>query len=140
MTNIDFKTVNDLFKKDIDGYIPALMEIYNPDITWTEEAKSVYGQEDSYLRIISDENKVIYRGKTYLPCSMEYTEPDSDGTKIGNPQLSISSLDTRVRRVIRSIKIPSEVTIVATFVKTKKIILLVNIYINLLNLIQLNSI
>lgn len=120
MTNIDVKTSADLFKKDIDGYFPIMLEIYNPDITWTNEAKKIYKQDDSYLRIIADENKVVYKGKTYLPCAMEYTEPESDGSKIGNPQLTISAIDSRVKRVLRTIKIPSTVNIVAMFVKTEK--------------------
>ena len=64
---VDVITMTELWKQDIDGYLPVLMEIYNPDISWTPEEKAAYGQEDSYIRFIADESRVIYKGKTYLP-------------------------------------------------------------------------
>lgn len=117
MTHIDVMTVQDLWKENIDGYFPYLLEIYNPDIKWTDEEKSSYGQEDSYLRVICDENKVIYSGKSYIPASFEFTPPESDGTKIGQASLTISSFDYRIKRMLRSIKLESEVTVMAFFVK-----------------------
>ena len=43
---LDVITINDLWQKDIDGFLPILMDIYNPDIVWTQEEKDAYGQED----------------------------------------------------------------------------------------------
>ena len=117
---IDVVTLTDLWKQDVDGYLPVLMEIYNPDIAWTEEEKTAYGQDDSYIRLIADDSKVIYKGKTYLPCAFEFTPPEMDGKKIAGASLSISSLDSRVRKLLRSIKLPSEVNIVSLFVKAEK--------------------
>lgn len=117
---VDVITMAELWKKDIDGYLPVLLEIYNPDITWTEEEKSVYQQDDCYIRFISDESKVIYKGKTYLPCAFDFNPPEMDGKKVGGASITISALDSRVKRLLRSIKIPSEVRIVSLFAKTQK--------------------
>ena len=118
MTHVDVLTVQDLWKENIDGYFPYLLEIYNPDIKWTDEEKAAYEQEDSYLRVICDDNKVTYSGKVYIPAAFEFTPPESDGTKIGQASLTISSFDYRIKRMLRSIKLESEVTVMAFFVKT----------------------
>lgn len=120
MPHIDTATSEELWKSDINGTFPILLEIYNPDISWTDEAKQVYQQEDSYLRIIADESKVVYKGKTYLPCSFDYTEPEKDGAKIGSAQLSITALDYKVRQVIRQIRKKSSARVIAMFAKTEK--------------------
>ena len=117
---IDVITMSELWKEDIDGYLPILMEVYNPDIKWTQEEKDTYNQEDSYLRLIADESRVVYKGKTYLPCSFEFTPPEIDGKKVGSASVSISALDSRVKMLLRTIKIPSDVRIVSLFAKTEK--------------------
>lgn len=117
---LDVVTMNDLWQKNVDGYLPVLMDIYNPDIVWTEEEKNIYNQEDSYIRLISDVNKVTYKNKTYLPCAFDYTPPEIDGKKVGGASLSITALDSRVKKLLRSIKLPSEVTIVSLFAKVNK--------------------
>lgn len=120
MSHIDVVTMKDLWDSNTDGYLPILLEIYNPDIVWTDKEKSFYSQEDSYVRFIADEIKVVYKGKTYLPCAFEYTPPESDGSKIGSASITISALDTRVRQVMRSIQLPSEINVVALFGKQEK--------------------
>lgn len=120
MTHIDILTANDLWKRDTDGFLPVMFEVYNPDIVWTDKEKSIYGQEDCYLRFINDDMKVRYKNKTYLPCAFEYKLPDSDGSKIGSSSITISALDARVRRLLRSIKLPSDFTVVAAFGKMQK--------------------
>lgn len=117
---VDVITMTDLWKKDIDGYLPVLLEVYNPDIVWSQEEKESYGQEDSYLRLINDTNKVIYKGKTYLPCAFDFTAPEVDGKKVGNASITISALDSRVKKLLRTIKIPSDVRVVSMFVKVNK--------------------
>lgn len=117
---LDVITINDLWQKDIDGYLPILMDIYNPDIVWTQEEKDTYGQEDCYLRIVADDNKVVYKQKTYLPCAFTYSAPELDGKKVGTASISITALDARINRIIRSIKIPSEVSVVSMFAKVTK--------------------
>lgn len=120
MSHIDVVTVKDFWDSNVDGYLPILLEVYNPDITWADKEKKFYGQEDSYIRFIADEIKVIYKGKTYLPCSFEYTPPESDGSKIGSASVTISALDTRVRQVMRLIKLPSKINVIALFGKQEK--------------------
>lgn len=113
-------TLEELWKQDTDGYLPILMEIYNPDIVWTEEEKQSYGQEDCYLRLISDQSRVIYKEKTYLPCNFTFSAPEVDGKKVGSASITISALDSRVRRLVRSIKVSSTVQIVSVFAKSEK--------------------
>ena len=117
---LDVITINDLWQNNVDGWLPILMDIYNPDITWTDEEKAAYGQEDSYIRVIADENQVIYKGKTYIPCAFNYTPPEMDGKKVGTASISITALDSRIKRVLRTIKIPSEVTVVSMFAKVSR--------------------
>jgi len=117
---LDVITINDLWQKHIDGYLPVLMEIYNPDIIWTQEEKTAYGQEDSYLRVIADDNRVVYKSKTYLPCAFTYSPPELDGKKIGTASISISALDSRVKKMLRTISLPSEATIVSMFAKATR--------------------
>ena len=117
---IDVVTMAELWKEDVDGYLPILMEIYNPDIKWTQEEIDAYHQENAYLRLIADESRVVYKGKTYLPCSFEFTPPEIDGKKVGAASISISALDSRAKLLLRTIKIPSDVRIVSLFAKTEK--------------------
>jgi hypothetical protein len=117
---LDVVTINDLWQKDVDGWLPILLRIYNPNIVWTEEEKQVYGQTDSYLNVIADENKVVYNGRTYLPCAFSYAPPEVDGKKVGSASISISALDSRVKKLLRTIRIPSEVTVVSMFAKVTR--------------------
>lgn len=117
---LDVITIKDLWDKDTDGYLPVLIEIYNPDITWTDEEIKVYGQSNGYLRLISDVSRVIYKNKTWLPCSFDITLPEKDGKKFGNASISISALDARVRRILRIMKVRCEFKIIAVFNKVKK--------------------
>lgn len=120
MSHLDVVTIKELWDKNTDGYLPILLEIYNPDLSWTTAEKTAYGQEDCYVRFIADENKVVYKGKVYLPCAFEYQPPETDGSKVGNASITISALDTRVKRILRSIMLPSDVKITATFGKQEK--------------------
>ena len=120
MTHIDVITKDDLWRENIDGYFPFLMEIYNPDIAWSDNDKERYGQDNGYLRVICDDNRVTYNGKVYLPSSFTFAMPESDGTKIGNSSLNISALDYRIRKMLGTIRCPCEVKVVALFAKVKK--------------------
>jgi len=117
---VDVITMQELWKQDVDGYMPVLMEVYNPDIKWTAEEQAAYEQDNSYIRLIADESRVRYKGKTYLPCAFDFNPPEVDGKKIGTASITISALDTRVKRLLRSIELPSEIRIVSLFAKTQK--------------------
>lgn len=114
--NINLLTAQELFSQDTDGYLPVLLEVHNPDIKW----ENGYEQENGYLRLISDVNKVKYKGKTWLPCAFDYTPPEKDGAKIGNASITISAIDARVRILLRTIRLKSEISIVAVFAKVKR--------------------
>lgn len=117
---INVVTLKELWNQNTDGYLPVLMEIYNPDIAWTAEEKEIYKQDNGYLRIIADQSKVVYKGKTWLPCSFDFTAPESDGKKIGSASITISALDARVRKLLRTIKLTSELKLIASFNKVEK--------------------
>lgn len=120
MTNINVITMNELAQENVDGFLPILIDVYNPDISWSEEEREIYKQDNSHIRLICDENKVIYKEKTYLPCSFSFQPPETDGGKIGTASVSITALDHRVRRVLRSINLTSELNIISVFEKIEK--------------------
>lgn len=115
--NIDILTINDLYKQDQDGFLPILMEIYNPDIKWEN---SEFEQEDCYLRLISNDAKVIYKNKVWLPCAFNFTPPETDGKKIGSSSVTISAIDARIKYLLRTIRIACDVNIVAMYGKVNK--------------------
>lgn len=117
--NLQTVAMEEIWRSQSDGYLPALLEIYNPDIKWDDDS---LGQDNCYFRIISDTNAVTYRGKRYLPCKFEFTMPEENGQKIGNASISISAIDTRVTQILRSIDMPCEVTISAYFAKKDNVI------------------
>lgn len=120
MTSLNVVTTNDLTKENIEGYFPVLLKIENPDIYWTEEERRVYKQNNGKICLICDENTVIYKGETYLPCSFTAQLPENDGSKIGAAVISITALDVRVKKLLRSIKKESEIEFIAMFCKCEK--------------------
>jgi len=116
MAKLDLRTVTmeEIWKSTSDGYIPALLEIYNPDIKWDDPSLE---QENCYLRVISDTNSVIYKGKRYLPCKFTFTLPEETGQKIGEASIVISTIDSRVISILRSIELQCTVKITAFFAK-----------------------
>lgn len=113
--NLTTVTMEEIWKSKSDGFIPALLEIYNPDIKW-EEGNSME-QENCYLRVVSNTESVKYKGKRYLPCKFDFTMPEENGQKIGSASLTVSAIDSRIIEILRSIDIPCEITIKAFFAK-----------------------
>jgi hypothetical protein len=116
--NIQTVAMEEIWKSHTDGYVPVLMEIYNPDIKWEDGSLD---QENMYLRVINDSNPVVYKTKKYIPCNFEFTPPEEDGKKIGQSTITISAIDSRVMQMLRSIEIPSKVRVVAAFAKNKNV-------------------
>ncbi|MBO7715787.1 MAG: DUF1833 family protein [Methanobrevibacter sp.] len=112
--NLQTVTMEEIWKSQSDGYLPCLLEIFNPDIKWSDNSQ---GQENTYLRVISDTNSVVYQGKRYLPCKFELTMPEEDGKKIGNATITISAIDSRIVQMLRSTEIQCEVNVKAFFAK-----------------------
>lgn len=115
--NIDVVTMSELWKSDRDSFLPVLMEVYNPDIKW--ESKE-YEQDDCYLRLTANDSKLIYKGKTWLPCAFNFSPPETDGQKIGAASVTISALDARVKFLLRTIRVSCTAKIVAMFAKIEK--------------------
>lgn len=106
--------MEELWKSRSDGFLPVLVEIYNPDLKW---ADGTLDQENMYLRVINDKKSVKYKGKTYVAGHFNYVPPEENGKSIGGASLEISALDYRVVQMLRSVEVPCEVTIVAGFAK-----------------------
>lgn len=115
MKNINAVALEEIWKKDTDGHIPVLMEIFNPDIKWEDGSLE---QENMYLRVIDDSNPVIYKGKKYLACKFNYTPPEEDGKSIGQASITLSAIDSRVVQLLRSVEVECEISVVAAFAKS----------------------
>lgn len=107
--------VKELWNKDTEGYIPVLLEIYNPDIRWDDDS---FEQENMYLRVVNDSNNVKYNGKKYLASSFSFKPPEQNGTKTSSATLTLSAIDSRVVQLLRSVSLVCEVTVVSAFAKT----------------------
>lgn len=114
MKEISTIALEEIWKQNTDGHIPVLLEIYNPDIKWGDNELE---QENMYLRVIDDSNPVMYKGKRYIPACFEYTPPEEDGKKISEASITLSAIDSRVIQLLRSIEIPCDITVMATFAK-----------------------
>ena len=115
--HIQTVAMEEIWKKNTDGHLPVLLEIYNPDIKWNDGSLE---QENMYLRVIDDSNPVVYKGKKYLPARFEFTPPEEDGKTIGQATITISAIDSRVVQMLRSIELQCEITVMATFAKVTR--------------------
>lgn len=111
--DIELSTVKELWKSATDGYLPILIEIFNPDIKW----ESGMDMDNMYLRLINDSTSVIYKGKKYYPCKFTFTPPEENGKKVGDASLVVSGIDSRIMAAVTSIDIPCDVYITAFFAK-----------------------
>ena len=116
----DLKTMKDLWAQNTEGFLPVLVEIYNPDISWSDEYKQAYEQEDCYLRLISNDAAVKYQGKKYLPCAFAFTPPETDGAKVGTASISITAFDAKVKAVLVMIRQESKLKIQSVYAKEQK--------------------
>lgn len=115
--NIQTIAMEEIWKQNTDGHILVLLEIFNPDIKWSDGSLE---QENMYLRVIDDSNPVVYKGKKYLPARFEFTPPDEDGKTVGQASITLSTIDTRVIQMLRSIELQCDVTVMAAFAKMVK--------------------
>ena len=106
--------MEEIWKRNTDGYVPILLEIYNPDIKWNDNSLE---QDNMYLRVINDSNNVKYGGHKYLACSFDFKPPEQDGTKTASASISVSAIDSRVVQMLRSISLVCDVTVTAAFAK-----------------------
>lgn len=111
---IESITLKELFDNSTAGSLPILLEIYHPEIKWTDNSNE---QDDGYLRLINDVYSVKFENKKYLPAVFSFTAPSEDGKTVANTSISISAIDKRVVEVIRSIDSNPTCKIVALFAK-----------------------
>lgn len=117
---IESETLEELFSKDTDGSIPVLMDIEHEDINWgnIKDKDGSLGdleQENGHLRLINASYSVKYQGKKYLPAYFAFTMPSEDGKTVGQTSVTISAIDQRIIKIIRSIENKPTVTFVALF-------------------------
>lgn len=98
--NIESITMSELFDRASDGNIPILVDIQHGNIMWEDNIE----QENGHLRLVNNNAKVKYQGKTYYPAYFSFITPSEDGQKVGNTSVTISAIDQRIIEVIRSIK------------------------------------
>lgn len=115
-SNISSVALTELYKQNIDGSIPVLVDIYNPDMNWGDNV-GTSGQENCHLRLINDTNMVKYKGKTYLPSSLTVQLPTTDGTKVGSASITLSAIDSSIVYLLRNIRATSSVNVISTFAK-----------------------
>lgn len=111
---IETVALEELWKQDMDGHLPVLLEIFNPDIKWSDGS---YDQQNMYLRVINDSNPIRYHDHTYLPASFQFTPPEENGKNVGQASITISAIDSRVVQMLRSVELQCEVTVVACYAK-----------------------
>lgn len=133
--------LSELWGENTDGFMPVLIDVYNPDIVWNDTrvenekyAKLVQEQEDGHLRLINDTQAVKKREvvvkknedgtvtresviRTYLPSSFSFNPPSYNGKSVGTASIQMSAIDKRITQILRSIKIPCEVTVTSCFAK-----------------------
>ena len=112
--NIEAATLEDLFSKDLQGYLPILVDIEDDGIIW--ETKDAY-DEDGHLRLVSGNVPIMYEGKKFRPAVFTFEQPQEDGTKVGNTSITISAIDKRVVEIIEQIENPPIVNVVAAYAK-----------------------
>ncbi len=119
MKNIQTCVLGELFKQNINGILPVLLEVYNEELVWGDNS---YEQEDCYLRVVNDTQAVKFGGKKYIPCAFEMTLPEEDGKTLKPITLTVSAIDSRMIQLLRSTSEKSEVSIKACFAKEKTVV------------------
>lgn len=114
MKKINSVAMSEIWRQNVDGYLPVLFDIYNPDLTWADGTDE---QDDMHLRLINDSSSVTYQGKRYIPCAFDFQPPEEDGSKMGDATITVSGIDDRIVQLLRGCRLVSEVTIVAAFMK-----------------------
>jgi len=116
--NIPIVTIKELMDQSSSACLPILVDIQHPSIVWADGDD----QENGHLRLINDSVAIKYKGddteaKTYYPASFEFTLPSEDGKTVGNTKVTISAIDQRVIKIIRSIDSKAKARFVAFFAK-----------------------
>ena len=114
MKKIETEVIKEILKSNINGSIPILVDVKNDKIKWSSTETQ---QENRHFRLVSDVKGVNYKGVYYAPAAIGYTPPTEDGSTISGASIKISCLDKRAVELIRSIKEPLEIEVIAMFSK-----------------------
>ena len=115
--NIETTTLEELFASSTEGAIPILLDIQHDALFWDKDSEGDIEQKNGHLRLINSSTGVKYKGERYYPCVFDFTPPSEDGTKISGASISISAIDQRIIKAIRSIPSPPKAFIEAFFSK-----------------------
>lgn len=104
------------------AFLPVLLDITHPEITWFEDQNEKTAQQDGHLRLVNDVRGVMYQGDDtephyYYPCNFSIKMPKEDGKTKGKASASISCADGRIVEVIRSVSEGLEAQVVAFYAK-----------------------
>jgi hypothetical protein len=105
--------MKELYNQNMDGFLPVLVEIYNPDLVWD----GLDGMSDGYLRLINDTEDVVYKGIKYIKSNITFSLPETDGKSVGNGSVSICDVDHRVTLILRSIELKCTIKLIAVFAR-----------------------
>lgn len=111
---IETIAMEEIFKQNMEGFLPVLVDIFSPDIKWQGSDDK---QENCHLRLVNDTSDIVYKGKTYAASCFNFTPPTEDGKKIEGASITISAIDQRVIELIRLAEIDCKISIVASFAK-----------------------
>lgn len=103
-------------------FLPILLDICHPEITWKEDQTHALSQKNGHLRLVNDVRGVMYRGDDdephyYAPCAFTIKLPKEDGRQKSSATASISCADGRLIEVIRSVGEDLCVRVVAMYAK-----------------------
>lgn len=113
--------LDSLEQKDDSIFLPVLLDITHPGITWGETEGSDI-QQDGHLRLVNDVRGVRYKGDDsephyYAPCNFSIKMPKEDGKVKGTASATISAVDGRVIEVIRDIEEDLNCQVIAFYAK-----------------------
>ena len=111
---IDSITIKELFEENQSATLPILLDIQHDLIRWEDES---LGQEQGHLRLINSNVAVKFGGWKYMPAFFQFTQPQEESNKIGQTSITISALDRRIIRIIRSITTAPKAVIDALYAK-----------------------
>ena len=121
--DINSVTFQEAAQKNSAMYLPVLLDIRHPEIVWKDTGDA--GMQNGHMRVVNDISAVKYKGDdsipyTYFPCTFNLKLPQEDGKKKANASITISSVDSRIIEVIRSVTENLKCRVVAFYTKVKR--------------------
>lgn len=98
------RALQQMYRLSTSAMFPALL-----DITYVEDSVT------KHLRLVNNDEDMVYDGNTYSWASFKYTPPSYSDKKIGDGTISISSVDQSIVSIIRGISTRATASVVAAF-------------------------